>query len=348
MERIGLILTISLFFSIAFYSCEETIQAPDVSHIDLKAKINRFDKSLMNIDTSDIEQSLKSLKEEYGDFPDLFFKRILPLRDETPEIFANSLTGFIAEPSIQKLKDTIDIVFDDIENLTEEFTQAYKYYQYYFPDSTLPQLYTIISEYSFQLIEAEVNDKDAILIGLDMFLGASYPYQKIDPRNSAFSAYLTRRFTKDHIVKKTMELIIDEPIGPANGDRMLDIMIHNGKRLYLLDKILPFTPDSIIMEYTGQQMEWVENNEVEMWAFFFKHELFYKTNRMEINKYLNISPQSPGMPMEAPGRTANYLGWKIVDAYMKTNPDLSIQDLIANKEAQDILNKSRFKPRKTR
>ena len=143
-----------------------------------------------------------------------------------------------------------------------------------------------------------------------------------------------------------MELLVDAQIGEAYGDRMLDLMIHNGKRLYLLNKILPSVSDTVIMEYSKEQWEWVENNEVEMWAFFFKNELFYKTNRMEINKYLNVSPNSPGMPMEAPGRTANYMGWKIIEAYMKRNPKFSVQDLIQNSDAQDILNKSRFKPKK--
>ena len=92
-------------------------------------------------------------------------------------------------------------------------------------------------------------------------------------------------------------------------------------------------------------MAWATDNELEMWAFFFKEELFYKTNMMEINKYVNPSPDSPGMPEGAPGRTGNYMGWQIVKAYMKRHPDKSIMDLIQMADAQKIMNESRFKPR---
>jgi len=120
-------------------------------------------------------------------------------------------------------------------------------------------------------------------------------------------------------------------------------MIHNGKRLYILDRVLPTTQDSILLEYTGAQTKWVQENELSMWAFFFDENLFYESNAMTINKYINPSPSSPGMPDAAPGRTANYIGWKIVEAYMKrTNATLS--ELIAMNDSQKIMDQSRYKP----
>jgi hypothetical protein len=346
MQKRIIILILSLIAITFFPSCSEKESIPDVSHISVDLNIHRFDKSLMEFDTANFNSSWEALNAEYGEFVALYFNRILPLRNETPEVFQESLSGFIHEEGIQELKQHIEEEFGDFKEEEQAFENAFRRFKYYFPSSELPDLYTILSEYSYQLIEAEVDSQNAIIIGLDMFLGSDFPYEQIDPKNPAFSSYLTRRFNKDHLVKKTLELMIDEQIGAAKGDRMLDLMIHNGKRLYLLNKVLPSVSDTVIMEYSKEQLNWAENNEVEMWAFFFKKELFYKTNRMEINKYLNVSPNSPGMPMEAPGRTANYMGWKIIEAYMKRNPELSILELINNTDAQDILNKSRFKPKK--
>ena len=346
MLRRFIYLITTLFLIILITSCEETEEIPDVSHINIDVPVYRFDRALMEFDTSDFEGSWEKLNDAYKDFVPLYFQRILPLRNESPEVFEASLSGFIKEEGIQDLSKSIEKEFGNFETERKSFEDAFRRFKYYFPSAKLPALYTILSEYSYQLIEAEVDSQSALIIGLDMFLGSDFPYDQIDPKNPAFSSYLTRRFNKDHLVKKSMELMIDEQIGPAVGDRMLDLMIHNGKRLYFLNKVLPTVSDTVIMEYTKAQLEWAESNEVEMWAFFFKNELFYKTNRMEINKYLNVSPSSPGMPTEAPGRTANYMGWKIIEAYMKRNPDLSMEDLISNTDAQEILNKSRFKPKK--
>jgi len=99
------------------------------------------------------------------------------------------------------------------------------------------------------------------------------------------------------------------------------------------------------LEYTADQTEWVKSNELEMWAFFFDQELFYESNTMKINKYIQPSPTSPGMPEIAPGRTANYVGWQIVNAYMKRNSDTTLEELIQLRDSQEIMDKSRYKPK---
>ncbi len=78
----------------------------------------------------------------------------------------------------------------------------------------------------------------------------------------------------------------------------------------------------------------------------WKEDLFYVSDINKINKLVNPSPNSPGMPNAAPGRTANYLGWKIVEAYMERQSNYFIQDLVVEKDAQKILNISKFKPRR--
>jgi len=57
------------------------------------------------------------------------------------------------------------------------------------------------------------------------------------------------------------------------------------------------------------------------------------------------SPNSPGMPSDAPGRTANWTGWQIVKAYMKRNPKITLSQLIEETDAQQILTKAKYKPR---
>lgn len=345
MRRLLLFLCASVFV----YSCtSDKVDVPDVSAIDADFQVYRFDKALASIDTNAIAKSTDELRAQYGDFFDLYFSQIVPLYNSSPEVFEVSMRGLMTAPSIRHLLDTTAVIYTDEvwKEIEQEFGEAFKYYKYYFPERDVPDVYTIISEYSLQRFIAEVDSSDIIGVGLDMYLGEDYDYMQYVPRNPAFSKYLTRRFNRDHIVKKSIEVLVDDIVGEASGDRMLDYMIHNGKRLYILDHLLPYTSDTVVMEYTADQLDWAEDNELEMWAFFFKEDLFYKTNRMEINKYIDVAPHSPGMPPSAPGRTANYIGWQIVKRYMQRHPETTLQDLVAITDAQMILDKSRYKPLK--
>jgi hypothetical protein len=94
------------------------------------------------------------------------------------------------------------------------------------------------------------------------------------------------------------------------------------------------------------QAAWLPDNEREMWAFFLKENLFYSGDYQKIRKYIEYSPGSPGMPDEAPGRTANWVGWQIIKAYMTRYPDTTMEQLIALKDAQKILDDSKYKPKR--
>ena len=151
---------------------------------------------------------------------------------------------------------------------------------------------------------------------------------------------------KEHLVAKSMEAVATDLVGEANGNRMLDIMIHNGKMLYLLDLLLPHKPDHIKLGYTPEQTAWCEANEFNIWSHFLREDLLYSTERKDIRKLVDHSPSSPGMPEQAPGRTANWLGWQIVKSYMKRHPDTSVATLLALKDAQQLMDQARYKPRR--
>ena len=348
MYRTGLHYTALLFLSIFIWSCDNETKefVPDISNIEINQEVVRYDELLAQLDTNNLDNEVKMLKGKHPEFTDIFFSRVLPFVGKTNEDFLNNLRGYLGDERIIKLQDTVGVVFEDFEeDALIELEKGMKFMKYYFDDFVPPNVYTFTSEYTYQKFVFEDKNKDGIGIGLDMFLGKDYDYKKIDPNNPAFSEYLTKTFSKEYIPKMIMELLINDRLGRVPGSRLLDHMIHNGKQLYILDKVLPETPDSILFEYTSDQTEWVKTNELEMWAFFFDQNLFYESNTMKINKYINPSPNSPGMPKEAPGRTANYMGFQIVKAYMKKYPKTSLHELITLKDAQKIMDKSRYKPK---
>ncbi|MCB0521264.1 MAG: hypothetical protein H6577_06535 [Lewinellaceae bacterium] len=335
---------LALLLSIYACECGKGKDIPDVSEISAPVEIKRFERDLFSLDTVNFEQGLQQLETEYPEFSQLYFGQVLGSLDTTiaPEGHVKYVKGFVTHPSLLKLYDTCMVVFPNTDWLARDFGQAFKFFKYYFPDQPLSgRVVTYISEFT---VGGFLYGDNSIGVGLDFYLGESYPYQQYNPMNPNFSQYLTRTFNKDHIVSKSMDLLVKDILGNPNGNRLIDHMIYHGKELYLLDKLLPFAPDSVKLEFSQKQVAWCNDNEANIWAYFLSENLIYSTDWNNFRKYVEFSPNSPGMPDGAPGRTANWLGWQIVKAFMKKNPNTSLQDLIHLDNAQLIMDKSRYKP----
>ena len=230
------------------------------------------------------------------------------------------------------------LAFPDLSPYEKDLEQAFKYQKYYLPESTIPFVVSYVSEFGL----GSFTYGDSLLgVGLDFFLGSNFP--GYDP--TYFPDYIKRTMTKEYMVPKMIEAQASNLAGPVHGDRLLDYMIANGKMLYIKSLMLPYLQDSIIMEYNAAHLEWVENNEFETWTHFLKEELLYSTRMDDIQKLIKPSPVAPGgMPQEAPGRIANWMGWQIIKSYMKRNETATLQDLLNEKDSQRILDKAKYKP----
>jgi hypothetical protein len=318
---------------------------PDVSDIEVEVTIRRFEKELFALDTMRMEEGLAALENSYPEFSELFFNEIIGSKNPqiVPEGHIAYMEGFLKHPPIRALYDSCMLKFEQMPEIEKEFNRAFRFFKYYFPKREIPDITTFISEYAIgNFIFAE----NSLAVGLDFFLGAQHPYALLNPGNANFSGYLTRTFTPEHLVSKTLQPLIEDMLGAPYGNRMIDMMIYNGKKLYLQDLLLPHAPDSIKLEVTSAQAQWLEDNQLEMWAFFLSENLLYTSDWAQIRKFVEYSPHSPGMPPEAPGRTANWIGLQIVKAYMKEFPDTQPEQLLQLRDAQDFLTKSKYKPRR--
>jgi uncharacterized protein YjaZ len=59
---------------------------------------------------------------------------------------------------------------------------------------------------------------------------------------------------------------------------------------------------------------------------------------------MNDGPFTSEISQDSPGRLGIWVGWQIVDSYMRNNENVSIQELINEGDAQKILEQSFYKP----
>jgi gliding motility-associated lipoprotein GldB len=333
---------IYLFFLliIAFFSCKRDTR-PDVSNIQLEIKINRFDQDLDKGRSAGAVATDKLLQRKYNYFYDDYVHRMVGNNEYSGTQILNTL---YKDKAYTDLNKEVDSVFKNLKPQEQGLTQTFKYIKYYYPKVKVPRFVSFISGFA---VQTPIGD-NYMGIGLDMFLGKNSPFYKAIVESVPM--YLSRRFTPDYIVPRVTETFAREELFPeADEDRsLLSKMIYNGKILYFMDQVLDEQiSDSVKIGYTAKQMEWCKGFEGDIWSFLVSNNLIYETDYQKIQVYLSEGPFTPGLgeKNESAPKLGNWIGWEIVRKYMKENPEVTLPQLMAKKDAQEILKKSKYKPK---
>ena len=325
-----------------FTTCNTKSTIPDTNHIDLTVTIQRFEKDLFACDTTVYEPCFDGLEQKYPQFFPVYINNLLSIRQpsDTGRLYRQNLRRFIANADLRALYDTVMLKYPDITLLEKEFTAAFKYYKYYLPHQPVPAVVTHISEFGTAVATF---DSTLLTVSLDMFLGKDFVYYQ----SIGIPRFIAYRLQQPFIVPTAMKAMAKAlyETKPAEA-KLIDRMVEEGKLLYFLDKVLPYTPDSVKMGYSAAALQWCYNNEQEMWTFFVEKDLLYNTKALEYMKYITEAPNTPGMPPDAPGQTGVWLGWQIVRKFMQQNPNVTLDQLMQMTDGQEILKRSRYKPSK--
>ena len=318
---------------LAFFGCNKnTCEIPDeIAAIQVDLKAQRLDKEIFAVKS---KEDVSAFLQKYPPFADRFLQR---KHYQTEEELVNSLYGMATEPSLKELAQVADKRFKDMDALETDMETAFKHLKYYYPEAKVPQLATFITGMSQDLYL----DDSLLVWGLDFFIGPEAKYRPPFPK------YILYRYDKPNLVPTTVMLLSDKynKTDPENGT-MLAEMIANGKSLYFTEKMLPCTPDSLIIGYTNQQMADVHYNQERIWAHFVEKSLLFETEQFKIKKYVGERPNVPEIGTECPGRIGAWVGWQIVRKYMADHPEVTLPQLMEETNVQKILNQSRYKPKK--
>jgi len=334
----------SLLFALSlliFNACgdDNRTPRPNVADIKVDLQLLRFEQDIFALDTSQLQMGMQNLLRIYPVMLPLFCNEIIHDQSNHSETPREALAGFLAIPQVRYLNDTVQQVYGDLSWLEKDLTQMFRYYKYYFPKKPVPQVITMISEYATDAFTAG----DSLCgIGLDMFLGENYP--GYDPE--VFPYFMRRQFQKDYITVRLSKAIAQNCTDGPPGQRLLDLMLHYGKQLYIGDCLLPEVADSLKMGYTRKQMEGCYANEAAVWARMLSEKLLYSTDFDKIRKLVTPSPNAPAIFQEAPGEIGSWMGLQIVRSYMKRYPNTTMEQLLQMTDAQKFLELAKYKPKR--
>ena len=315
-----LILLLVLLIS---FSCKNEINTDvDVSNIDVNVEIDRFEQQFYTTTTA----TLPKIKSEY---PYLF-----------PVYNSDSIW-------LQKIKDVDEIklfnetqqVFGDFKKETLEIEDLFKHIKYYNTSFKAPKVITLVTNLDY---ESKVIYADSLLfVALDMYLGKENPIY-ID-----FPAYISKNFEKQQLVVDIATEISKRNFNITRKRQFLDVIVDEGKRMFLIESYLPKHSKASLLGYTLKEYEWAVNNESEIWKYFIENKLLYSSDADLRTRFVDKAPFSKffiDIDKETPGSIGVWLGWQIVTSYMNNN-NVTLQQLLQT-NADEIFNKSKYKPKK--
>lgn len=340
-----------LFLIVTFIACNDKTNAPDVSGIKVDLKVERFEQDFFSIDSNATKQGLSQLQQKYPTFLPLFINHVLGLG---PMVDSNSLAFEGSKRFLHLNKPVYDAsqkLYKNFSSTTEELTNGFRYVKHYFPSYQIPIIITTVGPMD-ALAPMSNNEpspnylgENFLAIGLQFYLGKDYSiYNDQGYISSIAPQYRSRRFSKEFIASDVFTLVIDD-LYPDSSNRypLIERFVEKGKRLYLLNQFLPNSNDTLLIGYTGKQLNWCKDNERSIYNFFIQQNLLYEIDPSRIQNFITDGPTTQGMPEQSPGNIGAFLGWEIVRSYMKKNPAVTLPQLMKTSN-KTIFNESDYKP----
>lgn len=336
--------TIKLFLLLTvlcYVSCENKTKhkvPKEVKEQAFELKINRFDLDLFALKKDTASVAMANLANKYPDFFYLFTKRILNIGDSANPQLTSLLKGFLHDQYINEMYIEVQKKYATVNTYNDQFTAAFKAYHYFFPSLKIPEITYFVSGYNY----ANVTLPNTLAIGLEMYLGSDYkPYTMLE-----IPVYKQKLMRSEYLVADALQAwMVTEFEKEEDYTTLLHQMLLRGKMVYLLENLVPEMNDTIKFGYTSAQLKWCKDNESKIWSHLIEKKLLFAALRGDSYKYINEGPFTAGFPRESPGKIGVWLGYQIIKKYVDQQPDLSLNQLIDNHNAQQLLTQSKYKPK---
>jgi hypothetical protein len=313
----------------------------DVSGVKTEPlKLMRLEQDLFSIVPANIDEKTQSLKKKYGPYYDHYLMGFIAAGGTEDTAYKRSLRNFVTDRDVGECYGNVQKVYTDerLEEILKEANMCVKRFRYHFPDK--PQPHRLITattgwNYAFAYMDS------ALVLGLDMYLGDSSKFYQM----LRYPQYQVRKMNPRYILPDLARgWMLTEFDNSEAENTLLHHTIFYGKLFYAVNALLPEEEDSVIIGYTAKQMKYCDEFEKNLWGYFAANNRLYENNMSTVRELTTDGPFTGAISKECPPRIAMWIGWQIVRSYMKNNENVSLSQLMNEKDPQKILSKSKYRP----
>lgn len=306
----------------------------------VKIEIVRMDSAILNLptDSAGIEEGIDILCKEQTQGIQIFSEDVLGIYDENFDELASELLGFLNDTvyGFKEINKLVKEEFADVSDIQKDFDEAFTRLHYLYPEWQLPTLYFMVSGFTSN---AWGRENQVFVIGTDMYMGKDFPYY-----NNVVYEYQKKQMERENIAVHVVRTYIDQFFFDKAGNRMIDRILYEGRLCYMMQQVMPGKTKAQIMGYTDEEIRWCEKFEKQIWGVICDKQDLFTTNRITIGSYVNDGPFTSEVSQESPARLGIWVGWRIVESYMKNHPEMSLQQMMELEDSQIILQESKYRP----
>lgn len=334
-------LILSFAILVTLFSCTGKKETPDVSVIKVNISTQRFEKVLFDTNNNPLDKNFDTALAPFGAFGSFFIHTLLNADPSWPQdTLRNYLASFTS--SYKEVFDTAEKKFNDFTLYENEIKKSLQYLKYYFPRYKAPhKIITYIGPLDGY---GDIITEDALIIGLQHHLGKDVSFYKQDWFQETYPSYIYSRFEPEYISINAMKNIINDMYPDDKMESSLGIqMVEAGKKLVVLEKLLPDAEAYRLIGYTEEQWKGCVEHERAIWDLFIQNNLLQSIDKNIVKNYLGESPKTQELGESSPGNIGAFAGWQIVKKYMTKFPEIKPDELMKT-DAEKILQLAKYKP----
>ncbi len=307
--------------------------------VDLEVRIGRLDQELFHASPDSMAAVSLKAYATYGEFYRVYIEQVLqgaPINDSRLPMV---LHRFVLDPDWSEAQHAVDSVLGDMEPQRQQFEGAFERLHTLFPDSLVPRVVIFNSGYNYGIFPT-----DSVLgIGAEWFIGKDHPViGYLAPE--AFPQYVKDRMVPEMLVPSAVKgWLLVHYTRDIRGADVLTNLVEIGKVMTLLDALLPSVEARSKFAFSTEQLAWCEANEYMIWKDIVGKDQLYSKDNDVIGRLMNDGPFTNGFPHESPGHIGEWIGYRMVQAYLKDNPGTTFAQLLALDDPRVILKS--YKPR---
>ena len=301
--------------------------------------------SMQSLSSKELDTAAyRALLKEYGLFFNYYTQEVLGLWTPSDSLtagrlnFFNKRNRFVYE-RINGAKNALELQTRDLGKILAAWSR-------FFPADSLPVIYRYYSQFSnyFTLAAPVEHGKVALGYSVEMFLGDTFIGYKSLELPKWYG-----RFTKPEMVPPMLAMAYLNYLFDSSNTRanMLGEMIYYGKLLYVTSTLASWIEPHIIAGLAKDEWQWCLEEEANIWKHYLDAQVLYSSNRMEYSRYFieGNETKGSGIPEHCPPMIGRWSGYRIVEAFMKQNKNMSLRDLMLLNDAERILRESAYKPK---
>ncbi len=329
------------------------LSACSTDPLNVNVSDSELDIEFINMDSilgkSSTDQLLKYHRKWLVELPDVYeYQRAycFQITSEVDDEVIKGIKSFYNDSFAKRVHSAIGKQFSDLTMEKNQLLNGFRHLKYHFTEGKFPSKIVFINS-CFNVNSLSTSKE--IAIGLDRNLDANTDVIKELP-GSYFPTWIKEAWNRDFLVRDAIcswvmtHYVLPKNVDEDNADfnwgvncNLAENIVRWGKILYLTKAALPDVSNAIILRYSEEDYKWAQDNEVSFWKYLVDQSLLFKKDELMVANLLNDGPFTVGLPEKGPDRLGQYLGFRLVEEYVK-NKQCSPKDLLNTDYSEIITN----------